>query len=110
MNFRANYNDGTSLEWSDDQRDPTYLKIDRKKLESFELTYNGKTIHKLRLRPGENLFLRRRVVRFLSGGVHEFYLVGCTSGIANVLKTVTFVFDDGHTESMTEWGAAPFEG
>lgn len=110
MKFRANYSDGTLFEWDEDTpSEQAYLKIDRNRLVSMELTYDGKLVHRLHLERGQRLILRRRVQASFSGKVlHEIYLVGYQETIAGQNRqAITAIFDDGHTELIGSWKNAP---
>lgn len=112
MHFRTNYTDGTFFEWDEDTpSESSYSKIDRTKLQSVELSYSGKLVHRLHLEKGQRLILRRRVQRqMFSEALREIYLVGYQETINGINRqAITAIFDDGHTELIGSWKSAPLD-
>ena len=123
MLFRIIYDDFTSYEW-DDAFEGTkgYLGIDRKRVKTVELVYNGKTMHRLHLEKGQRLILRTRsMLRLILNRFTEtikreerepefLYLVGFQETIAGQNRqSIIAIFEDGHTEHISQWKNSPLD-
>lgn len=111
MSYKANYRDGTDFSYSEDEvGTKPFYKIDQSKLESFELYWDGKMIHKLHLEQNQRLVLTRRTKgAFGSPEKTILYLVGYQETVnGENRQAITIIHEDGHTELISKWKAEPY--
>lgn len=112
LRWKANYVDGTFFISEGKPGSGDYNKIDRQKLQSFEMIDdNNKTIYKLNLGTNEKVVCRRRTWQdFHSGEILGYvWMVGLRKRIKvfyfwhKIIENISYVFSDGHIESASEW-------
>jgi len=110
--WRAIYYDYTAIDQYDAGGERIvhgYEDIDRQRLQAFDIREKGteRLIHRVWLGGDKRLIWRERVYIKVIGNVqHEtrIHLVGWQRTIAGKnVQSITFVFSDGHTETIDRW-------
>ena len=127
--FIALYNDNTSFSWKDSSSgQENYKKIDRSKLIGMEVVKDGKLIHRMWIEPKQRLILREKVMKRIKKSEYQKYagrrwqeipesaftnermiMIGHQETITptRTVKSITLLFESGHSEHISEWKAEP---
>lgn len=106
IQWRANYNDGTSTDQYEGDVKRKYEDIDRTRLTSFSLfkdNYSAKilTFH---LEKDQKLIFRKRVIQTVGETPIDVYLVGWQQNVnGQNIQSIAYVFPNGQIEIMGAW-------
>jgi len=112
IKWRAWYSDGTYL----DQGKNQYEKIDRTRLNAFEIFRDGKSLLRVWLDDDKRkkLIYRRVVQKDVSVGTGNvvaervMYLVGWHMKVGNEsIQSINYIFEDGRVEQAGKWVGRP---
>lgn len=101
--WRAWYSDGTYL----DQGKNQYEKIERDRLNAFEIYRDGKSLLRVWLdddRRKKLIYRRRPSVNMAGEIVTVVYLVGWHMKVGNEsIQSINYIFEDGRVEQAGKW-------
>ena len=105
MKWKAVYSDGYLNQYNEDGTANKYTKIDRKKLQFFELYKEEKLILRVHLGDGKRLIYRRRVEMEYPSKIKEvIYFAGWQKKVGGEnIESISYIFEDGHIEMAGAW-------
>jgi hypothetical protein len=102
IQWRAIYNDGTSLDALD--AIDGYASIDRARIVSFILVKNNTPLVTIHLKPGQRLIWRKREFYHSNGTKDTVHLAGWQQTVKGQnVQSILYVFEDGRVEMAGAW-------